>query len=84
MQVKYRKKPLTVTAEQVLFAHQLPEGVKRWPTDAQPQDGSVGYIDTREGREHVWLHDYIVTGTEGEKYPVKEAVFEQIYELSGA
>lgn len=37
-------------------------------------------IDTLEGKMHASKGDWIVTGTKGEKYPVKPDIFEETYE----
>lgn len=39
-----------------------------------------GWIDTLEGGHVVCPGDWIVTGIEGERYPVKSRIFEQTYE----
>ena len=38
------------------------------------------HIETLEGRMLARAGDYIVTGTKGEKYPVKKEIFEETYE----
>lgn len=39
-----------------------------------------GWIDTLEGGHTVCPGDWIVTGVQGERYPVKPAIFEATYE----
>ena len=39
-----------------------------------------GYIDTPEGGHIVCPGDWVVTGTAGERYPVKDRIFGGIYE----
>lgn len=46
---------------------------------ADSGDGSVGYIDTPEGRLRVEPGDWIITGVAGEHYPCKPEIFEQLY-----
>lgn len=43
-------------------------------------DDSTGFIATREGNFVVQPGDWIVTGVEGEHYPVKPSVFNKTYE----
>jgi len=38
------------------------------------------FIETLEGRMEVSEGDWIMTGVEGEKYPVKQSIFPKIYE----
>lgn len=79
---KYRKKPVIIEAVQFDPHRQpWPDGVIPW-REVQPRDGSWGYIETLEGRMHVMGGEYIITGVAGEKYPCKEAIFAQTYELA--
>lgn len=39
------------------------------------------YIETLEGRMKASAGDWIVTGVEGEQYPVKPDIFEKTYEV---
>ena len=39
-----------------------------------------GWIDTKEGGHIVCPGDWIVTGVQGERYPVKPSIFEATYE----
>ncbi|WP_394860127.1 hypothetical protein [Staphylococcus epidermidis] len=39
------------------------------------------FIDTLEGRMKAEKGDWIITGVNGEKYPVKPEIFEQTYEV---
>ena len=78
---KYRKKPITIEAEQwfpgievdgvdesnaTRYAHGLPSG-KAW-------------IETLEGGHVVSSGDWIIIGIKGEKYPCKPDIFEMTYE----
>ena len=38
-------------------------------------------INTLEGTMHANPGDYIVTGTDGEKWPVKKEIFEKNYQI---
>lgn len=63
-----------------------PEGVKPWPKIKdgfayQPRDMSFGYVETLEGEMHVQAGDWIATGIEGEKWPIKDSIFKKTYEL---
>jgi hypothetical protein len=78
---KYRKRPLVIEAEpyrpgledgiEEINAHMMVDG-KGIPTP---------YISTLQGRYYIWPSDYIVTGIKGERYPVKQDIFEASYEL---
>jgi hypothetical protein len=57
---KYRKRPVTITAE--------------GPIDT-PQT-----ITTLEGVMQAAVGDYIITGVQGERYPVKPDIFHATYE----
>lgn len=81
----FRKKPVVIQAVQ--FTPQedgkfsIPEGVVLWgKDDARPRDMSWGYIETLEGKMHVNALDWIVTGVNGERYPVKPDIFDKTYE----
>ncbi|MDW4083640.1 hypothetical protein QI275_01490 [Staphylococcus saprophyticus] len=39
------------------------------------------FIDTLEGRMKAEKGDWIITGVNGEKYPVKPDIFEKTYEV---
>lgn len=39
------------------------------------------YIETLEGRMKAEKGDWIITGVNGEKYPVKPDIFEKTYEV---
>jgi hypothetical protein len=81
--MKYRKLPVVIEATQFdCQSTRWPKGVKPWPDEkgAQPRDMSWGYIDTLEGRMHVYHNDWIITGVNGENYPVKDEIFRMTYE----
>ena len=86
---KYRKKPVVIEATQWLEpndhqqVHLFP--VKDNKTARPCPDCGRGLmihgiVSTLEGDMMVCPGDYIVTGTEGEHYPVKERIFVTIYE----
>lgn len=52
----------------------LPVQVEAYQTDVRK------YIDTLEGRMRADIGDWIVTGVDGEQYPVKPDIFEKTYE----
>lgn len=70
--LKYRKKPIVVSAEQFFYPKQI-DGVK------YTNEGAA-FIQTLEGRMWVQDGDWIITGIKGEKYPCKADVFEETYE----
>lgn len=80
--MRFRKKPVVISAEQYLGGGAVPAGMKLWPDEQglQPRDMSCGYIDTLEGRMHVLHGDWIITGVKGEKYPCKPDIFAMTYE----
>lgn len=45
------------------------------------QTNSVKYIDTLEGKMKANIGDWIVTGVNGEQYPVKPDIFKKTYEI---
>lgn len=40
----------------------------------------VPYIETLEGKHYILSTDWIITGVEGERYPIKERIFRKSYE----
>jgi hypothetical protein len=46
---------------------------------ADPDDDTIGYIDTPEGRLRVDPGDWVITGIAGENYPCKTDVFGRLY-----
>ena len=71
---KYRKKPIVIDAEQFFQNKEpYPEGVKG-------AEGYACWIETLEGNHDVTDGDWIITGVKGEKYPVKDEIFEITYE----
>ena len=44
-----------------------------------PEDDSIGYVDTPEGRLRVEPGDWVITGIAGEHYPCKSDVFGRLY-----
>ncbi|CBI12915.1 hypothetical protein Si065_00712 [Streptococcus infantarius subsp. infantarius] len=45
------------------------------------QTDKVQYIDTLEGRMKASVGDWIITGVDGERYPVKPDIFQKTYEV---
>ncbi|GAA1765816.1 hypothetical protein [Streptomonospora arabica] len=116
--MKYRKKPVEITAHQWLRNGDHPDDYTEdlidpvdgrvWTAEqrrAENWEGAVvryfrhpdipgdqtcskcelpmdahGWIDTLEDGHNVCPGDWIVTGVEGERYPVKPSVFEATYE----
>lgn len=77
--MKYRKKPVVVTAEQ-FFEAQLPwpEGVEQ---DVIAGERNSPHIKTLEGPMLVRDGDWVITGVKGEHYPCKPDIFAATYEL---
>jgi hypothetical protein len=86
---KYRKKPVTISAEQYLPAKTpFPAGVVPIPPDVFEKlekeakfslDGAM-WVETLEGGHIASPGDYIITGVKGERYPCKPDIFESTYE----
>ena len=45
------------------------------------QTDKVQYIDTLEGRMKASVGDWIITGVDGERYPVKPDIFQKTSEV---
>lgn len=85
MSPRYRKKPVTVIAEQFHpDKRPWPDGVWDEPTGASNHldqtFGSEYYIVTLEGRMSVRPGDYVITSIANEKYPCRSDIFEATYE----
>lgn len=78
-EMKYRKKPIIVEAEQWFPGNEIECVLKR-------TEYILGFpyffyfIRTLEGEMEVKEKDWIITGVNGEKYPCKPDVFEKTYE----
>ena len=73
--MRARRKPLTFEVMQ--FYENTHDG---WPVGVYRDEGRY-YIDTLEGRHEVSEGDWIVTGVEGERWPVKPKIFDATYDL---
>lgn len=80
---KYRKKPVTVEAEQFWPNKKpWPNGVIMTAVDERdPSKGNHRVICTLGGNIKVSSGDWIITGVKGEKYPCKPDIFHAAYEL---
>ena len=90
---KYRKKPVVIEAEQYkegmedgfeerYIDHNHPNrtfGIKVSEKDTPIQ---VPYINTLEGKLLITNGDWVITGIQGERYPIKTDIFEETYELA--
>jgi hypothetical protein len=72
---KFRKKPVVIEAEQWFPGVEI-EGV----TEHKTPTCIYGKIHTLEGTMTVSEGDWVITGIQGEKYPVKPDIFEATYE----
>jgi len=91
--MKFRKKPVVIEAEQ-WFPDKPVEGVSllsEMSSVPMIKHGAIanltsevlsvfGYIETLEGGHLVTPGDWIVTGVQGEKYPVKPGIFSATYD----
>lgn len=82
---KYRKKPVVIEAEQ-FFADRKP-----WPEGVEEKGLAMDTFSTSTEIIHVirlqngWLEElsegaWIITGVNGEKYPIRPDIFELTYE----
>ena len=79
--MKFRKKPVVIEAFQFRFTTGC-----EW-NDMMPVEGMVRrswrrgwWVKTLEGWYPVNLGDWIITGVEGERYPIKDSIFRATYE----
>jgi len=77
---KYRKKPMVVEAYQFNPAEKADYIHILSFSDAGHGIDNRWGIETLEGIMEVKVGDWIVTGVEGERYPVKPRIFEVTYE----
>ena len=86
---KYRKKSVVIEASRwwkqgdhdavgPLDPHRFPPG--RLCEDCHGDIRAHGWVDTREWGHVVCPGDWIITGVEGEHYPIKPDIFEATYE----
>ena len=81
--MKFRRKPVVVEAEKFFpESKPWPQGVREYH-DCTP-GGCMSWglyeMDTPEGRVVFEAGAWIITGTEGERYPCEESIFEKTYE----
>lgn len=82
----YRKKPVTVHAQQYTQGGELPAGVvfvNREDVAPLSEGGDrdvIAWCATLEGGHIVSDGDWIITGVKGERYPCKPDVFEATYD----
>lgn len=78
---KYRKKPVVIEAE--IYRKGLEDGIGHIDDHDSPYffGDPKPYIQTLEGKHYITEGDWIVTGIEGERYPVKNSIFQKTYEL---
>jgi hypothetical protein len=83
--MKFRSKSVVIEATQLLPGESLPEGVNfgvpkaEGDRSASSLDGRH-WVQTLEGPLVAKYGDWIITGTEGERYPCKPSVFAAKYE----
>lgn len=90
--MKFRKKPVVIEAMQ--FTAESKDRCfafvtcRRWAAfdcDKDPKkDRPVLIIETLEGNIRAQVGDWIIKGTAGEFYPVKDSIFQEIYEVVDA
>lgn len=88
---KYRKKPVEINAVQFITSPKV-QKLAHWGTartelsfEGLPvfvdEQGPFCMIKTDEGDMKLREGDWLITGVEGEKYPCRDSVFQQTYEL---
>lgn len=84
---KFRKKPVVIEAEQ-WFAGKKIDGLEygfMMPDFAGLHPGGhFASIKTLEGVMAVSPGDWVITGIKGEKYPIKDEIFQATYEPADA
>lgn len=81
---QFRKKPITVQAEQYMGCAPFPAGICLGERNDQRTACCDGpHVHTLEGPLHVSHGDWIITGVKGDRYPCKPDVFEATYEEIG-
>lgn len=88
--MKFRKKPVTIEAEQYQPFNKVDGVVELIETKYKDFDGHdyvnpeqkvvKAWVETLEGKMNVSPGDWIITGVKGEKYPCKPDIFEMTYE----
>jgi len=89
---KYRKKTVVIDAE--IYHPGVEDGFEERYIDNDNPNQTFGiqvsesdilvqvpYIETLEGRYLITTGDWIITGVQGERYPVKPDLFDETYEL---
>ena len=79
---KFRNKPVIIEAEQFLPPDKIPEGVVGSWRNFNSMDVYEYHVFDSEQRGKIPCHsgDWIITGTEGERYPCSDVVFKKKYE----
>jgi hypothetical protein len=91
----YRKRPVVIEARQLGHGYDEDIAIAHWSgartvgeeDDADGQDAGSGaasqtlmVITTKEGEMRASAGDWIIKGTQGEFYPCKPEIFQEIYE----
>lgn len=78
---KFRKRPVTIEAEQWHEGEHLP-GV-HYATEGCGHPLLMAHVHTAEGPLNVIEGDWVIRGVKGEYYPCKPDIFEATYRLAG-
>lgn len=83
--MKFRKKPVVITAEQWFPGVEIGGVVMKAPVIGGKGHGHIEcppqpYVETLEGDMAVSPGDWIITGVKGERYPCKPDIFDATYE----
>jgi len=76
----YRNKPVVIDAEQWLGWSADGVRERRLGLPTHPTSLVLARIETLEGGHDVTPGDWIITGVAGERYPCKDAIFQQTYD----
>lgn len=79
---KFRKRPVTIEAMQILDATSVLD-IEEWinnPATGYSTNPPTIWIDTLEGRMEGRVGDWIIKGVNGEFYPCKNEIFIKTYQ----
>jgi len=82
--MQYRHKPYIIIQAEQFFPDKKPwpigVEIKEWIAYPPKKQCVQYYVETTHGPVIIQPSDFIITGTKGQKYPVREDIFLEIYE----